>query len=117
MKSKPNRGSHLPVLMKLISITSGPVLELGCGMYSTTYLHWACYPTKRRLVTCESKSEWMDFARQFATDFHEIKFVPDWDLLDLKEPWSIAFVDSDPDEKRIDEIMKLTHAEYVVAHD
>jgi len=117
MKSKPDRGSHLPVLMKLFSLTSGSIIELGCGMYSTTYLHWACYPIKRRLVTCESKEDWIGFARQFETDFHEIRFVPSWDLLDLNEEWSIAFVDHAPDERRIDEIMRLTHAEYVVAHD
>ena len=117
MKSKPDRGSHLPVLMKLISLTSGPILELGCGMYSTTYLHWACFPTKRRLVTCESKEEWIGFARQFETDFHKVIHVPDWDKLDLNEFWSIAFVDHAPDERRVDEIRRLTHAEYVVAHD
>ena len=117
MKSKPDRGSHLPVLMKLVSMTSGPILELGCGMYSTTYLHWACYPIKRRLVTCESKEEWIGFAKQFATDFHEIRFVPNWDLLDLSEQYSIAFVDHAPDERRIDDILRLTHVDYVVAHD
>lgn len=117
MKSRPDRGSHLPVLMKLISMTNGPILELGCGMYSTTYLHWACYPTKRPITTCESKNEWIGFARQFETDFHTVIHVPDWNLLDLSSPWSIAFVDHAPDERRIDEIKRLTHAEYVVAHD
>ena len=107
----------MPVLMKLVGVTSGPILELGCGMYSTTYLHWACYPSKRPITTCESKDDWIGFARQFETDFHKIIHVANWDLLDLSSPWSIAFVDHAPDERRIEEIMKLTHADYVVAHD
>lgn len=117
MKSRPDRGSHLPVLMKLIGMTSGPILELGCGMYSTTYLHWACYPSKRLITTCESKDEWIGFARQFETDFHKVIHVPNWDLLDLSASWSIALVDHAPDERRIEEIKRLTHAEYIVAHD
>jgi len=117
MKSRPDRGSHLPVLMKLVKITSGPILELGCGMYSTPYLHWVCYPTKRKLVTCESKNEWIGYARQFETDFHTIIYVPDWDNLDLSGEWSVAFVDHAPDERRIEEIKRLIHADYVIAHD
>lgn len=116
-KTGPDRGSHLPVLMKLVSITSGPIIEMGCGMYSTPYLHWACYATKRPLTTCESKPDWMDFINQFANDFHKVINVPDWSLLDLSGQWSIGFVDHDPDETRINQISRMPHVEYVVAHD
>ena len=119
MKTKPNRGSHLPVLMKLFNMTSGPILELGSGMYSTPYLHWACYPSKRRLVTYEDNPEWIKFAEQFITDYHSVKFVTDWDALDLNEPFTIALVDHDSVIRRYrsQEAARLQHVDYVVCHD
>lgn len=119
MRTKPSRGSHLPVLMKLFSMTKGPILELGSGMYSTPYLHWACYPTKRRLVTYEDHLDWIGFAKQFENDYHKVHLVENWSNLILTDPWSIAFVDHDPMDRhfRVEEVKLLTHAEYVVCHD
>lgn len=111
------RGSHLPVLMKLVQSTSGPILELGCGVYSTIYLHWACYHTRRRLVTYENNPDYYYFANLGRTRFHEIHCVDKYDDIDVSEPWSIAFVDCSPEEKRNELVRKLTHADYVVLHD
>ena len=36
-------GTHLPVLMDIVSKTDGPILEIGTGVFSTPYLHWACF--------------------------------------------------------------------------
>jgi hypothetical protein len=87
-------------------------------MYSTPYLHWACHPG-RRLVTLEDHSDWKEFVEKFKTPYHEVRFVTDWDTEDLSEPWSIAFVDHDPVEKRLraKDVARLTHADYVVCHD
>lgn len=117
MRLQPRRGSHLPVLMKLVNTTRGSILELGCGVYSTIYLHWACYPSKRRLVTFESNPQYFDFAKQFETDFHTINCIENMDAWDIREPWAIAFVDHAPDTRRIEEIKRLVHADFVVAHD
>jgi len=117
MKMSINRGSHLPILMKLFPITTGSILELGCGMYSTSYLHWACYGSKRRLLTCEHNHDYFKFLRECENDYHEIRYVDDWDSVDLSEPWSIAFVDHAPSGRREHEIRRLAHADYVVAHD
>jgi hypothetical protein len=103
--------------MKLVSETSGPILELGCGMYSTIYLHWACYATKRRLVTCENNPAFFRFAKQFSCDYHDVRLIQDFDKLDLSEPWTIAFVDHAPDTRRKEEIKRLGHADFVVVHD
>lgn len=115
-KLNPLRGSHLPILSRLITLTEGPVLELGCGHYSTPFLHWACFPD-RPLVTMESDKSWYDFLREFEKPWHQIVWVEDWDKVTLSEKWSIAFVDHSPSERRWKEVEKLTHAEYVVAHD
>lgn len=117
MKTAPARGSHLPVLMMLITMTSGPVFELGCGMYSTPFLHWACFTDNRKLITYENNPDYMEFANQFAKESHEVIFVKDWRKLDLSGQCSIAFCDHAPDRERYLEMARLTHAEYVVAHD
>jgi hypothetical protein len=117
MRIGKSRGSYLPVLSSLVQSTSGPILELGCGFCSTPYLHWACYPSKRRLLSCENNPEYFRFSESWKDDFHEVCCVSDWNSIDISEPWSIAFVDHAPCERRIDEIRRLAHAEYVVAHD
>jgi predicted O-methyltransferase YrrM len=117
MKMNILRGSHLPILMKSITMTSGSILELGCGMFSTTYLHWECYRSKRRLVTYESKPDYFKFLSECANDYHEVHCIDDWDSIDISEPWSIAFVDHAPPSHRYHEMRKLTHVDYVVAHD
>lgn len=117
LRNLPHRGSHLPVLMKLFQMTSGPILELGCGVYSSIYLHWACYPTKRRLVTYEDNPKFYQFIKPFSRDYHEIHCIRSWDELNPNEPWGIAFVDHGQNKRRYIEISKLTHSDYVVAHD
>jgi hypothetical protein len=117
-KNHPYRGSHLPVLFKFLSITTGPVLELGGGMYSTPFLHWQCYHTKRRLVTYDDNRAYADYLLQFADpNFHQVIIADSYDSLDLSEPWSIAFVDNSPDVRRAQDIVRLAHADYVIAHD
>lgn len=122
LRLAPYRGSHLPVLMKVVAETSGPILELGCGLYSTTPLHWACWVPRRRLVTYENNPRFFEFLKRYETDFHEVRCIDDWDAVDLSEPWCVAFVDHEPGpgeprQRRWKEVRRLRHAEYVVAHD
>lgn len=117
----PERGSHLPVLMKAVELTTGPILELGCGLYSTTPLHWACYVAKRKLVTYENNPDFYEFLKRYATDWHEVHCIDSWETVDLSGPWSVALVDheagKDSKPRRVQEAAKLLHAEYVVCHD
>ncbi len=111
------RGSHLPVLMALVRMTDGPILELGCGVFSTPFLHWACLPFKRQLVTYENVPQYYDLANHAKADFHEVHCITDWDAVDLSPAWGIAFVDNDPEPERYKLVARLAHAEYVVVHD
>jgi hypothetical protein len=117
LRLRPFRGSHLPVLMRAVSLTDGPILELGCGLYSTTPLHWACWVPKRKLVTYENNPNFYDFLRKYEKDFHEVHCITDWDAIDVSGPWSVAFLDHEPSHRRGIELARLTHAEYVVCHD
>ena len=124
MKFQARRGSHLPILTKLFYNTTGPILELGCGLFSTVFLFWASLETQRRLVTMESEQKYYDWLTDFknprnkcSADFHSIHKVDDWDNTDFSENWSIAFVDHSPDSRRAKDISRLVHAQYVVVHD
>ena len=113
----PAGGSHLPVLMKAVAETTGPILELGCGLCSTNFLHWACYASKRKLVTYENNPRYYELLKTYEKDFHEVYCISDWDDIDISGPWSVALVDHMPEFRRGMELERLHHAEYVVAHD
>jgi hypothetical protein len=117
MRIGANRGSHLPVLTTMIQMTTGPILEMGMGYCSTPYLHWVCYPSKRRLVSYESAKRYFSYAESWKADYHEVHCIDDWDTADISEPWTVAFVDHHPGNRRVEEIKRLLHAEYVVIHD
>jgi len=119
MKIGAYRGSHLPVLTAIIPATTGPVVELGMGFCSSPYLHWACYPSKRRLVSFENNPRYYDYARSWKADFHEVHCIPPdgWNNIDLSPSWAVAFVDHSPNGRRHEDIRCLVHADYVVIHD
>ena len=122
LRFAPFRGSHLPLLMKAVALTTGPILELGCGLYSTNPLHWACFLQKRRLVTYENNPEYFEFLKAYENDFHKVHCIDRWADIDISEPWSVAFVDhapgpEEPYDSRWQEAIRLQHAEYVVMHD
>ena len=63
--------THRPVLVKILAITDGPVLELGCGWGSTPLLHKLCKEQNRMLITVEDNMDWMArFKEQFESDSH-----------------------------------------------
>jgi hypothetical protein len=102
--------------------TTGPILELGAGRYSTPFLHWACCPTERPLVTLDSKPEYFDYAAQFADEWHSVELVSDWDAYPLETPgngltWDLVFIDHDAHRRAPDAIRVASTARYVILHD
>ena len=118
MKISIQYGSHLPILTKIVGMTDGPILELGIGLYSTPYLHYACLPTKRKLVSYDSSEGWVRYFRDCRTDFHEVNFIDDWDKLPINNFYDVVFVDHAPDPRRSIEAGKMANfAKYVILHD
>lgn len=117
VKLKIAWGTHLPVLMKIIGMTTGPVVECGGGLYSTPFLHWACFSSGRRLITYEGDREFFNNLSGYNNGNHKVRLVADWDKVDLSEPWEVAFIDHEPPERRALEMQRLVHADYVIAHD
>jgi len=113
--------THLPMLLEAMERTTGDVLELGPGVFSTPILHWLCERDKRNLVTIESDKGWLKFCKQYyQTDLHKFHHVKTWDEADslINKKWDVVLVDHSPSARRVEEIKKLANlAKYIVIHD
>ena len=85
-------------------------------MSSTPVLHALCQLRGRRLVTIENNREWFAIGERYASDFHQVLYVPDWDAAPIERPWSVALVDHSPDERRRIELERLApHVDILIA--
>lgn len=107
--------THLPALTRCVAETSGPVLELGMGNYSTPILHEMC--KGRELVSCDHELSWTNRFSQYDNGDHQVLFVEDWDKSDVFEKtWDVVLVDHNPPARRAVDILRLK-ARYIVVHD
>ena len=113
--------THLPVLMEAMKRTTGDVLELGPGVFSTPVLHWLCETQKRNLLTIEDNKMWARFCSEYyQTDLHKHLQFDTWDLAKeaISKPWDVALMDHSPLERRVEEIKILApFVKYIVVHD
>lgn len=111
-------GTHLPVLLRVLELTVGPVLELGAGIFSTPVLHWICTRDKRQLVSMDNDPRFYRWAGKFANEYHRLELVENWDQADIEYPWDVVLIDHSPSERRIVEIKRLAnYARYLIIHD
>lgn len=112
--------SHLPLLYALVTGTTGPVLELGMGDGSTPFLHDLCSRNKRTLLSVDATLEWAAGYGHLATDWHEVRCVPNYDdCAEIDRPgWVVAFLDHAPAGRRVVDIRRLADkARFLVVHD
>lgn len=112
-------GTHLPILMRLVDLTDGPILEMGTGVWSTPVLDFMCRETKRKLVSYDNDPDWHEHNQRWQSDYHDIKLVEDWDKADIESTtWSIAFIDHKPAKRRKVDMGRIANnALFVVIHD
>ena len=106
-------GSHLPSLLRCVLATRGPVLEIGCGEWSTPVLNAVCRAMGREFASYEPNAVWASRIREAtgATILSSIIPTPEW-------PWSVVFVDHDPARARINTALAFADtAEFIVVHD
>lgn len=108
-------GTHLPALMHYVLITEGPVLELGCGHYSTPVLHDLCRGMRRRLVSVEADPDWRRRFHHLASAWHQ--FVRSCEQLHGDANWSVALVDHAMDRRQTDLVALADQARFIVVHD
>jgi hypothetical protein len=113
MKRIVRYGTHIPVLIKVMEITSGPVLELGCGFSSTPLLYWLCQDQGRKFVSYDNNQKWVE------TVDYPIQFVENWDKADIDNVhWSVAFLDHRPAVRRIVDAVRLKDkTDFIILHD
>jgi len=120
-ESLPRYATHLPVLKACIKVSDGLILELGCGEYSTRYIHHLSEGI-RPILSLESSDEWYEAVKNYADGMHKIKKISGWDNLQgmLGEDFrcSVALIDQDPQVKRVDAIEFLRDkCQFMVIHD
>jgi hypothetical protein len=110
--------SHYPVLIRTFEHSTGDVLELGTGLYSTPLLHWLVADVGRKLISYENDPYWIKLSHFYHTQFHELYIIKDWDKIEIEREWGLVFIDHNPPERRvIDAIRVAQYAKLVVIHD
>jgi len=117
---KEGYGSHCPILYELMKHIQGPVLELGCGDFSTPLL---CDIAKDDiLVSLESEQEWYDqmVTRGYhANPKHSIIYVADWDkmFVEIEQYWTLIFVDHNGTRRVNDALLLKNRCDIMILHD
>lgn len=112
--------THFPMLIKLVQMTTGPIIEVGSGLFSTPLLHWLCFENKRKLLTLEQHQHYMDFAQKFRSENHEVLLVKHLERYDWKGHASVVFIDHSPKKPRTrgdDALLFKGKADYIILHD
>lgn len=115
----PHYCSHLPILIKVLQKSEGPVLEMGMGPFSTPVLHWMCIEMKRPLVSYDNDPEYFDSNFAFVGKSHEIFLIDKWDNANIENKhWGVAFLDHAPDYRRKEDAKRLVNnVDFLILHD
>lgn len=113
-----NWGSHLPALMACTAVCEGPVLEIGCGHFSTPCLHALCSALGLPLTTTEATDTWRNQFAGYATQDHRILKQTDELLHGLAwGQWGLVLVD-DQAENRLGWMdLFFDRTRYLLFHD
>jgi len=111
-------GSHIPLLVRAFTLSTGDVLELGTGYFSTAILRWLCEMSGRTLYSYETSNEWWKRATREKAPFHKVFKIDNFDEAKIDRHWGLVFVDHSPVRRRKVEIERLANlADYIVIHD
>src|SRR3990167_3439257 len=119
-KFDPTWGSHLPVLIKCLENSKGPVLELGLGISSTPLLHALCFDQDRFLLSLDNDPQFVEMFKKYRSETHSIELVDNWATHPITPSplWALALIDHKPEERRKEEIKRLADkAIFLIVHD
>lgn len=130
--SSSHTGTHSTPLAISCMNTTGPVLELGCGLYSTLLLHTICEKQGRRLHTVDHTLSWLNKFTHLETGLHTFehlqcgslnvmvfefmyrlsphwtkKIDESWDQVGKGKQWELVFLDQLPLGRRVKDIKRL----------
>lgn len=114
-------GSNAIPLAVSALATTGDMLELGMGFYSTKILHKISQDYGRKLVSIDTDSNWIDQFKEFnSTELHNIFLVNKTELFTYgsNKNWSIVLVDhTDGVLRSINAKRFYLNAQIVLLHD
>ena len=98
--------------------TTGPILELGCGWYSTPLLHEIARGQRRTLYTYDNAPEWLAAFKPFEGEWHKLIEVEWWGDVLFGAYYGLVFVDNGQPIEREYLIRRLIDkADVFVMHD
>jgi hypothetical protein len=123
MKKKRARwGTHQAVLLDTVDKVNKPVLELGCGIWSTVQIHDALKDRGIKILTVEPNPEWLSRYLHLKTELHDLRCVKNADMPGFyeqdDEQWGLVFIDNSTWWARKLAVQKYKDiADYIVLHD
>lgn len=113
--------SFLPALTRALLKSTGPILEIGIGHFSTPFLHEWSRVTGREFMSVEANADWAARFAHCQSDLHAVAIGSYSDVLPQfsNEPWGVVFIDGSPGGKaRADQFrMFFPISDFVVVHD
>ncbi len=109
--------SWMPALIYAIDKTDGPILEIGCGHFSTPML----MALDREVWSVENNREWAEQFYKYR-DYRKAVHVAEYDDFIpecAKRKWSVVFIDNSPggDARLRPFLALLGCSDYLVVHD
>jgi len=109
--------SHLPALFSCLLATSGAVLEVGAGDWSTPLLRKFCEVAGREFISLEEDQAWaVKCGSMYCSAATLDRYLGGLGGLNTN-PWSIVFLDHNGHRRAADALLFVDSAEYVVIHD
>ena len=103
--------THIEALAWAASRTTGPILEWGCGYYSTPLLHGIAEAQGRKLYTMEAQEGWLELFLPWKNEWHHLNR-----LMPAGQIPGLVFVDDESWSRPI-RIQEAHDAQMVVVHD
>ena len=114
-------GSNLIPLAVAALATTGDILELGMGKFSTTLLHEISSNFDRDLISVDTNSDWVNqFAHYNSTNYHRVFSVSYENLFTYGQDgrWGLVLIDHTNASSRYFNVIRFAkNARMVVVHD
>ena len=115
--------THMPTLLACLQQTTGPVLELGSGWFSTPLV--SAFATDRLVRTVESDRDWHERICRICTHQpitehrHQIVYVPDYADAPVDDhEWAVVLLDHEPPARRgVDAARVRDRCRLMIGHD
>ena len=110
-------GTHQPILLAACRQTTGPIVELGTGDWSTQLLH-DTFP-HRYVISVDNHMEWLAKYVHLSTPNHAFVLVKDYSFYRSMVPRAgVLFIDFDPGRQRRAILMQeANNADLLICHD